>query len=124
MPLENRYGVGLVNSELVAQARSRSIESRFADTPENVCWILPELDIKKIDGNFIQEWADTGEPRIIFLYRDPRGVILSMVNFLPGKTAAGFGNGDLSAITINEEPPRVVPFRHARRRTRRSARLG
>ncbi|WP_258348090.1 sulfotransferase [Saccharopolyspora gregorii] len=92
LPLENRYGATLVNSELVAQARSRSIGSRFSDTPENVCWILPELDIKKIDGNFIQEWADTGEPRIIFMYRDPRDVILSMVNFLSGKTAAGFGN--------------------------------
>ena len=57
-----------------------------------MCWILPEFDIAKIDGRFLPEWYETGQPRIIFNYRDPRDVLLSMVNFLSSKTAAGVSN--------------------------------
>ncbi|RFU36340.1 hypothetical protein DZF91_38540 [Actinomadura logoneensis] len=92
LPLVNRYGMAKVNSELVETALRRTAGSRFADTPAGVCWVLPEFDIKKLDGAFLQEWEAEGEPRIIFMYRDPRDVALSMVNFLSGKTAQGYGN--------------------------------
>jgi hypothetical protein len=45
----------------------------------------------RVDGYFIQEWPDTGQPKIIFMYRDPRDTTLSMVNFLIGKTGQEFG---------------------------------
>lgn len=92
MPLANRYGISVINQPLVEQALRRTSSAPFASTPKNVCWMLTPLDLRTIDGRFLQEWADTGEPRIIFMYRDPRDVILSMVNFLCGKTAQGFGN--------------------------------
>ncbi len=92
MPLENRYGIELTSTDLIEQALHRTASSGFADTPSGVCWILPELDIKKVDGLFLREWSRTGKPKIIFNYRDPRDVILSMVNFLSGKTAQGIGN--------------------------------
>lgn len=92
MPLANRYGISVINQPLVEQALRRTSSAPFASTPKNVCWIVTPLDLRTIDGRFLQEWADTGEPRIIFMYRDPRDVILSMVNFLCGKTAHGFGN--------------------------------
>ncbi len=92
MPLVNRYGSELVDDSMVRQAWQRTISTNFSETPAGVCWILPEFDIRRIDGRFLQEWSQTGEPRIIFNYRDPRDVALSMVNFLSGKTAAGFGN--------------------------------
>lgn len=92
LPLVNRYGLAMTNRGLVDQALRRTSTSSFADTPANVCWILPELDIKKVDGRFLREWVDTGSPRMILMYRDPRDVLLSMVNFLSGKTAQGYGN--------------------------------
>jgi hypothetical protein len=91
LPLENRYGHELTNDALIAKALRRSAASDFADTPAQVCWVLPELDVKRIDGRFVREWSRTGEPRIVFNYRDPRDVLLSMVNFLAGRTGQGFG---------------------------------
>jgi hypothetical protein len=92
LPLANRYGTALPNSELVRTAYRRTASSQFADTPAGLCWILPELDATKLDGRFLQEWSAGGQPRIILNYRDPRDVVLSMVNFLAGKTTAGYGN--------------------------------
>jgi hypothetical protein len=91
MPLASHYGVQLVNTDLVERTLRRTASSSFLDTPENVCWIFPELDITRVDGRFIQEWSDTGRPKVIFMYRDPRDTTLSMVNFLLGRTGQGFG---------------------------------
>jgi hypothetical protein len=91
LPLENRYGFEVTNADLIEQAQRRSASSDFADTPSGVCWVLPELDVKRLDGRFIREWSSTGEPRIVFNYRDPRDVLLSMVNFLVGRTRQGVG---------------------------------
>jgi hypothetical protein len=89
IPLVNLYGSELINRKLVADAVRRSAGSRFADTPADVCWMLHEFDIKQIDANFLREWSETGEPRVIFNYRDPRDTMLSLVNFLCGETGRG-----------------------------------
>jgi len=89
IPLVNLYGTELVNSTLVAEASRRAAGSRFADTPDGVCWMLHDFDVKRIDANFLREWSETGEPRIVFNYRDPRDTILSLVNFLCGETGKG-----------------------------------
>ncbi|HET7017305.1 MAG TPA: hypothetical protein VFI65_25500 [Streptosporangiaceae bacterium] len=92
MPLVNRYGAELPSAELIERARSRTVATDFSDTPPGVCWIFIEFDVKRIDGRFLREWSQTGEPRIIFNYRDPRDIVLSMINFLTGKTGKGIGN--------------------------------
>ena len=92
MPLESRYGAELTNAGLIQQALHRTAGSAFAETPANVCWVATELDLRKVEGGFLREWSATGEPRIIFMYRDPRDMTLSMVNFLSGFTAQGYGN--------------------------------
>lgn len=92
MPLVTWYGLETINTDLVEEARRHSAGSDFAQTPPGVCWVFNEFDIKKIDGHFLREWADTGEPRILFNYRDPRDMLLSMVNFLAGRTGKGFSN--------------------------------
>ncbi|MEU4550793.1 hypothetical protein EV382_6121 [Micromonospora violae] len=66
--------------------------SRFADTPAGLCWIFHELDISKVDGSFFAEWVETATPPLIYNYRDPRDALVSMVNFLEGRTREGYGN--------------------------------
>jgi hypothetical protein len=93
MPLMNQYSSELINADLVNAAHRRTTGSTFAETPAGICWVLHELDIRKIDGAFLREWSETGEPRVIFNYRDPRDVLLSTINF-----ACGHTKGGLSAI--------------------------
>lgn len=92
MPLENRYGREVIDADLVRAAARRTVGADFADTPAGVAWVITEFDLPKLDGHFLREWVETGEPKIIFNYRDPRDVVLSMVNFLSGRTSKGFGN--------------------------------
>jgi hypothetical protein len=54
--------------------------------------MINQLDITQIDGHFLHEWNETGEPRVIYNYRDPRDMILSAVNFYSGKTGHGISN--------------------------------
>jgi hypothetical protein len=91
-PLATWYTRALVDTGLVRQVHERAAGSDFADTPSGVCWMINQLDLTRIDGHFLEEWSETGEPRIIYNYRDPRDMILSAVNFLGGKTRQGFSN--------------------------------
>lgn len=88
----NRYGQtrfdfaeGVISNEHISY-------SKFADTPRGLCWIFHELDIDKVDGSFLSEWVSTGTPPLVFNFRDPRDTVVSMINFLEGRTAAGYGN--------------------------------
>jgi hypothetical protein len=92
MPLMSWYGTEVTSTELVSAALRRSAGSSFAETPSGICWVFHEFDTRKIDGTFLREWAETGEPRIIFNYRDPRDTILSLVNFLCGRTREGLSS--------------------------------
>lgn len=64
----------------------------FDATPGDVAWIVSELDPLRVDGSFWNEWVTTGEPRTVFLFRDPRACTLSMVNFLLDANGNGFGD--------------------------------
>jgi hypothetical protein len=91
-PLASWYTQALLETGFAAQVHRRAIGSDFAATPPGVCWVINRLDITQVDGQFLREWSETGEPRIIFNYRDPRDLTLSFVNFLCGKTGRGFSN--------------------------------
>jgi hypothetical protein len=91
-PLVTWYTRSMVDAGFVADVHRRAVGSDFADTPSNVCWVFNQFDITKLDGHFLREWTQTGHPKIIFNYRDPRDMVLSMVNFLCGKTGRGFSN--------------------------------
>jgi hypothetical protein len=107
MPLTSWYGSELVDGRLAEEAARRTAGSSFSDTPAGICWVLHDFDVTKIDGSFLREWTETGEPRIIFNYRDPRDTLLSMVNFLCGRTKEGlsaFNNlRAFSAILLSKE---------------------
>jgi hypothetical protein len=76
---------------LTANALSRQSGHRFGDTPGGVCWFAHDLDLGTADQNFLLEWARSGIPKIILNYRDPRDVLLSMVNFLAERDDGGLG---------------------------------
>jgi hypothetical protein len=76
---------------LTARALSRQSGYRFSDAPGGVCWFTHDLDLRRVDENFLLDWARTGSPRIILNYRDPRDVLLSMVNFLAEKDDGRLG---------------------------------
>lgn len=77
-----------IDMQLVARTLTRGAARRFADTPPNTSWFLHQLDLAQVDQAFLREWMETGEPRIIFIYRDPRDTLLSMINFLATRGAA------------------------------------
>jgi hypothetical protein len=91
-PVANRYGQAKHDSVDLIATNPRLSQTAFSDTPPGMCWIWHELAVGAMDGGFIGEWFDTGEPRIIFNYRDPRDVLVSLINFLDGQTPGGIGN--------------------------------
>ncbi|MFE9632481.1 hypothetical protein [Streptomyces sp. NPDC006463] len=88
----NRYGQTRVDFSREVISNRHISYSKFADTPRGLCWIFHELDIDKVDGTFLSEWVATDAPPLVFNYRDPRDTVISMINFLEGRTAAGYGN--------------------------------
>jgi hypothetical protein len=89
-PLVTWYTQELIDTGLVERVHRRAAGTNFSETPAGVCWVFNRFDIRRVDGHFLHEWTETGEPRIIFNYRDPRDMTLSMVNFLSGRTGRGF----------------------------------
>lgn len=97
-PLATWYTRELTDAGFVSQVHARAVGSDFADTPAGVCWMINQLDITQVDGHFLREWTETGEPRIIYNYRDPRDMVLSAVNYLHGKTGRGISNYNDSQV--------------------------
>jgi hypothetical protein len=91
-PLATWYSRQMVDAGFISDVHRRCAGSSFADTPAGVCWVVNQFDIRLLDGHFLREWSQTGAPKIIFNYRDPRDVVLSMVNFLTDRTGKGFSN--------------------------------
>lgn len=88
----NRYGQTRYDFSDQAITNPHVNYTKFADTPRRLCWIFHELDLERVDGGFLGEWVQTGEPPIVLNYRDPRDTLVSMINFLEGRTRAGYGN--------------------------------
>jgi hypothetical protein len=82
-----------IGTQLVARTLMRGAARRFADTPPNTSWFLHQLDLAQVDQAFLREWMETGEPRMVLTYRDPRDTLLSMINFLATR-----GPADLAGL--------------------------
>ncbi|GAA4262996.1 hypothetical protein GCM10022255_103540 [Dactylosporangium darangshiense] len=91
-PVVNRYGQTRLDFAEETITNPYLPYTRFADTPSGLCWIFHELDLHRADGNFLSEWVETSSPPLIYNYRDPRDVLVSMINFLEGRTESGYGN--------------------------------
>ncbi|MFD8530537.1 hypothetical protein ACFV0L_24270 [Streptosporangium canum] len=91
VPLASRYPHETMLSELVQKTLWRTATGTFSDTPANACWFVHEMDMARVYGKFVNEWRTGGEPRILFLHRDPRDSLLSMVRFLTDTRPQGIG---------------------------------
>ena len=94
-------------AELVARILASPATRHFADTPPGVCWFLHQLDPDRMDQSFILPWVETGRPRLIYLYRDPRDVLLSMVDYLaehPPHRLGTFGDLQVYAGILQSVP--------------------
>jgi hypothetical protein len=103
----NRYGQTRIDFAESLTSNGYLPYTRFADTPPGLCWIFHELDIHKVDGSFLGEWVDSGSPPLILNYRDPRDVVVSMINFLEGRTPEGYGNyyeADIFSTILASKP--------------------
>ncbi|MCO5998438.1 sulfotransferase domain-containing protein [Actinoallomurus rhizosphaericola] len=54
----------------------------FSKTPTGLCWTFHAIDVWRTDRMLLAEWDAGGDPRWIFNIRDPRDILLSMVEFL------------------------------------------
>lgn len=88
----NRYGQSRYDFAEQFITNPHISYTRFSDTPAGLCWIFHELDAGRVDGSFLSEWVQTGHPPLVLNYRDPRDTIVSMINFLEGRTRQGYGN--------------------------------
>jgi hypothetical protein len=88
----NRYGQTRIVFADAVTTNPYLPYTRFADTPAGLCWIFHELDMHRVDGTFLSEWVETDSPPIVLNYRDPRDTVVSMINFLEGRTREGYGN--------------------------------
>jgi hypothetical protein len=116
LPLKSHYGTELIESDRVQGALRKTSGMKFSETPAGLCWIFHDLDVQLVDGKFLAEWETTGEPAVIFLYRDPRDTVLSMVNFLAGKTRQGYGRfSDFTVFNriLNAKPDLGTQLRYA-----------
>jgi hypothetical protein len=79
--------------QLADRVRARHPRLKFTDLPEGICWILHQLPLDRMNGDVVRDWIASGEPRIILNYRDPRDVIVSMIDFMsdePHRSVGGF----------------------------------
>jgi hypothetical protein len=103
----NRYGQTRVDSADGVISNPYLPYTRFADTPAGLCWMFHELDLHRVDGSFLSEWVETASPPLILNCRDPRDTVVSMINFLEGRTRAGYGNffeADIFSAILASKP--------------------
>ncbi|MGQ0838779.1 hypothetical protein [Actinokineospora sp.] len=103
----NRYGQTRIDFADAVITNPYLPFTRFADTPPGLCWIFHELDIHRVDGSFLNEWVDTESPPLVLNYRDPRDTVISMINFLEGRTREGYGNffeADIFSAILASKP--------------------
>ncbi|MFD4921368.1 sulfotransferase domain-containing protein [Streptomyces goshikiensis] len=70
----------------------------FSQTPPGIAWIFHSADIWRMDASFLAEWVNTGSPKVILNYRDPRDVLLSLVDFFSRNNGLRFRRFPETAI--------------------------
>ena len=91
-PVTSRYGAELARDPDVIITNPDFYSQDFESPPAGVCWFWHDFSITRVDGLFVSSWTHSRRPPLILNYRDPRDALISVINFMEGKTAQGFGN--------------------------------
>ncbi|MFE6841336.1 hypothetical protein [Streptomyces sp. NPDC057686] len=70
----------------------------FSSTPPGMSWIFHSVDVWRMDNTFLAEWVNSGSPKVILNYRDPRDVLVSLVDFFSKNNGLKFMRYPESAI--------------------------
>lgn len=96
VPVKSRYDQ---NTHLIGERFfDENPESKFLETPENLCWFFASLPVYALDGRFIADWYEDGDPKLIYLIRDPRDMLVSFIDYLMNRTKHGHGTYKESLI--------------------------
>ncbi|MBT0768283.1 hypothetical protein KIH74_05075 [Kineosporia sp. J2-2] len=91
-PVLSRYGAGLLQDPAAIVSAGDFWTSPFSATPAGIAWYWHQLVPGHFDGQFTNEWFAGQGPPVVLNVRDPRDCLISLINFLEGRTANGFGN--------------------------------
>jgi hypothetical protein len=117
VPLASRYELRIVHALHSRPGLAALSRLPFESLPPNICVMTHELPMGKCDGALLRAWAKTGEPAIVFAYRDPRAVLCSFVNYLTGRTSrkrhGGFAEYDVYQEILANIPSDEERLMHA-----------
>jgi hypothetical protein len=91
-PVLGRYGASRHQDPAAIISAESFYSSPFAATPPRIAWYWHQLVPGEFDGQFTNEWYAGDGPPVLLNVRDPRDCLVSIINFMEGKTARGFGN--------------------------------
>jgi hypothetical protein len=91
-PVLSRYGASKHQDPSAIISAKDFYSAPFAATPPRLVWYWHQLIPGEFDGQFTNEWYAGDGPPVLLNVRDPRDCLVSIINFMEGKTAHGFGN--------------------------------
>ncbi len=74
---------------LLDAAEEDDVSTFLSRLAPDAAYFFSGLTIEMIPPPLLAHWRQTGQPPILFNYRDPRAVLLSQVNYLLGKARSG-----------------------------------
>jgi hypothetical protein len=83
------YRPTTMDRDLLDAAEEDDVSTFLSRLAPDVAYFFSGLTIEMIPPPLLAHWRQTGQPPILFNYRDPRAVLLSQVNYLLGKARSG-----------------------------------
>ncbi len=68
--------------ELIEAAQSDSGEEFVQKMAPDAAYFLHECPVERFPHALLNHWRETRDPKFVYMYRDPRAVLLSQVNYL------------------------------------------
>lgn len=108
VPWASRHGLQAVHTIYSLRNLRALCSGDMTSVMQNICLVKHELPLDKIDGAFTRHWSNTGDPALVFMYRDPRDVLCSFVRYLTGRTAKG-KHGDFAEYNVHQAILEALP---------------
>ncbi|HEX2222692.1 MAG TPA: hypothetical protein VHN15_00650 [Thermoanaerobaculia bacterium] len=84
------YTPTTMDEALLDSAEGDDAQTFLGRLEPGAAYFFSGLTIRMVPPPLLRHWRASGQPPILFNYRDPRAVLLSQVNYLLGKSQGGF----------------------------------